>query len=335
MKLVSRIALLVCLGGCVSSARAVQTIAVMKECLNCTPAQMQTMAKNQPLGYHFIYDLSHNIIRKYEVYMDSTCAQQPVIQSWTGAGQQVQAGNGTDCSSFKAADEMTPMDTDVQNILDSLHSVWLVNPILANQAKATRQSPPVNPNSGQPFDLPRAAWDWPSGEGEDLRDYLRDDVLSSRNSANTFVPGLGDMIYGVSMQVASVSIGSPPNVLQVSVALDRANSAIHFEICNANGDCAKLDANIANGQVASVTFNGVYATGNMQYPSQNGQAPGQGNFWHFGLGTDADHFGQQLRNNSGVTLPIRPGCGGSFHYGVTVARVNGVVDSITWSCIPN
>ena len=333
MKLVGRIAVLLCLGGCLGSAGAAQTVAVMTECVNCSAIQMQAMAKNQPIGYHYVYDVSHNVIRKYEVYWDSTCAQQPVIQSGTGGGQ-AEDGISTDCGSSKAADEMTPVDTDIQNIFNSLHSVWLVNPTLANKAKAIRQSVPVNPNTGQPFNLPRAAWDWPSGEGKDLRDYLRDVVLSSKNSANAFVPGLGDMIYGVSLKVTSASIGTPPNVLQVTVALDRSNAIIHFEICNANGDCAELDANTSDGAIASVTFNGVYATDNMQYPSHNGQAPGQGTFWHFGLGTDADHFAQQLHNNSGVALPVRPGCGAAFQYGITVARVNGVVDSSTWSCIP-
>ena len=48
----------------------------MKECVNCTAMQMQTMAKNSPVGYAFVYDLAHNIIRKYEVYMDSDVRSQ-------------------------------------------------------------------------------------------------------------------------------------------------------------------------------------------------------------------------------------------------------------------
>ena len=338
MRLITRFALVPLALGAASVSHATQTTTVMKECVNCTATAMQTMAKNQPVGYHFIYDLAHNIIRKFDVYMDSTCRPTPGGPANQAGDQDPgtdQAGGGTNCGSFKAADEMTPVDTDVQNIFNSLHSVYMVNPTLANTAKATRTNVTINPNTGQPFDLPRAAWDWPSGEGEDLREYLRDVVLATRTSANNFAPGLGDMIHGVSIRVSNVSIGSPPNVIQVSVALDRSIGVIHIDICNANGDCSKLDVQISNGVVQNVTFNGTYAVDNMQYPSSSGNAPGQGNFWHFGLGTDADHFAQQLHNNSGVALPTRPGCGSSFHYGITVARVNGVVDSITWSCIPN
>jgi hypothetical protein len=294
------------------------------------------MAKNSPVGYAFIYDLPPNIIRKYEVYMDSTCGTQPVIRSGTGGGEHVQSGGGNvDCGSFKAADELSPVDPEVQAIFNSLRSVWLVNPTLANTAVAIRSDPPTNPNTGQPFDLPRAAWDWPSGEGEDLVEYLRDNVLASRVLANQFVPGLGDMIYGVSIAVSDVQIGSPPNVLTVNVALDRAYSTIHLTICNPNGDCAKVDVKVVNGQVDSVVFNGVYGSDNMQYPSHNGLAPGQGTSWHWSLGTDADHFAQQLHRVSNVFIPTRPGCGSDFHPGLVIARVNGSVDSASWQCLPS
>ena len=43
---------------------AVQTTAVMKECVNCTATQMQTMAKNQPVGYQFDYDLAQTEHRR-------------------------------------------------------------------------------------------------------------------------------------------------------------------------------------------------------------------------------------------------------------------------------
>ena len=318
-------------------AHATQASAVMRECANCSAAQMQTVAKNQPVGYHFFYDLSHNIIRKYEVYLDSTCG--PVVPDErtgrSGAGGQTQSGNETACGSFKAADEVTPVNPGVQAIFDSLRAAWLANPTLVNTGKATVLIPPMNPNKGRPFDIPKTGWEYDQGEYEDMREYLRDDVLLSRETANAFAPGLGDYIFGVGLALEGVDIGRPPDVLSVHIILDRTTGMINIDICNADLDCAKWTMTILNGAVTNLVFTGAYDKRNMQYPSQNGSTPGSHNSWNWMNGSDADHFAQQIHNNSGVTVPVRAGCGSSFHSGLVVARVNGVVDSMTWQCIPN
>lgn len=321
---------------CGTPAHATQTAAVMRQCVNCTATQMQTMAKNQPVGYHFIYDLSHNIIRKYEVYMDSDCQPEgsDTGSANGGAGKGTQSGNETDCGSFKAADEVTPVDPEVQAIFTSLRAAWLANPVIVTTQKAVVLVPPINPNNGKPFDIPRVGWEYDHGEYEDMRGYL-DSVLSSRASANAFSPGLGDFIYGVSLAVDGVDLGTPPNVLSVHIVLDYNTGSVKIEICNADLDCAKWTVSVVNGAVLTLTFNGAYDKRNMQYPSEIGISPGGHNSWHWMYGSDADHFGQQIHNNSGVALPIRQGCGSSFHPGLLVARVNGVVDSMTWQCIPN
>ena len=341
MKKLLLAALLLC-AGCMSSARAAQTVALMKECANCTATQMQTMAKNSPVGYTFVYDLGHNIIRKYDVYTDSTCAGNPAPQnSATGGHEAAQAsgvggGGGVQCGSFKAADEVTPVNPGVQNIFNSLRAAWLVNPTLANTAKARRVDPPINPNTGQPFNIPAVGWDYPQGEYRDLYEYLRDVVLgTTRAAANDFAPGLGDFVFGVSMAVDGVDIGAPPQVLTVHIALDRGYGVVHIDICNANGDCAKYDVTVVNGVVTKIAFDGAFDSANMMYPSATGAAPGQATSWHWGLGTDADHFAQMVHQQSGFNFPMRSGCGGSYHYGLVVARVNGVFDSATWICIPN
>ena len=115
----------------------------MKECVNCTATQMQTMAKNQPVGYQFVYDLAHNVIRKYEVYLDSNCAPE-------GGASSGPAGGAQHCGSFKGADEITPVDPGVQAIFNSLRATWLVNPQLANTAKSTVSGFPIDSDTGQP-----------------------------------------------------------------------------------------------------------------------------------------------------------------------------------------
>lgn len=313
---------------------AVATSVPMTECVNCTQAQMLAKAKNHAPGIVFIYDLAHDVIRKFEAFSDSTCGTGPVTESSDDAPQQLQDGgnSGVDCGSFRNADEWTPVDPDIQAIFDSLHHVWQINPALANTAIATRVGPPVDPNTHQPFNLARVAFDYPQLSFVRFKELIRDEILITRNDANAFIPGLGDEIYGVSVKVNAANVGFP-EIIQVSVALDRPNTIIHLDICNANGDCAKVDVKIANGIVEDVIYNGVFDVEGDMYPSEGGQMPGGTLAWHWQLGPDADHFRQGLLNN-GVSVPTRPGCGADFSWKLVVARVNGQFDSAIWTCVP-
>jgi hypothetical protein len=314
---------------------AFATSVPMKECANCSQAQMLAKAKNHVPGIVFIYDLAHNVIRKFNVFLDSTCGSDPVPQNSFGSGQQGRSAGdeGVECGSFHDAEEWTPVDPDIQAIFNSLRQVWLVNPTLAKLAKATRADPPVDPNTHQPFDLARVAFDYPQGSFLRFKELLRDQILATRGSANAFIPGLGDEIYGVSVAVDGAHVGFP-EVIEVSVALDRPNSTIHLDICNANGDCAKFDVKIVNGDVDNVIYNGVFDVEDEMYPSESGQVPGSVGAWHWQLGPDADHFRQGLLHN-GVFVPTRPGCGADFSWKLVIARVNGHFDSATWTCVPN
>lgn len=314
---------------------AVQTSAPMRECVNCTASQMQTMAKNQfPAGYGFVYDLAHNVIREYDVYMDSDCGPQPVPQPGTnfGSDRSTEAnGAGTDCGSFKAADPVPVVAADVQDVFNSLHSAWFVNPNLANTAKTTRTDPPLNPRTHQPFDPTSIAWDYPGGNYEDLREYLWGQ-LATRGSANAFSPGLGDYIYGVSVAINGADIGIGA---LVHITIDRTTGTIQISICNANGDCAKVEVHVNSGSITNINFVGSFNVDNGMYPSASGATPGAGGHWNFDLGPDASHFGQSLGNAAGYNIPAPPFCGLNFHWGLTIARVNGQMDSATWQCVAN
>lgn len=337
MKVLLAIPVIALLACTTPSAHSAQTQAAMRECPNCTAAQMQTTAKNLSVGYHFVYSLQQNVIRKYEVYLDSDCLIDPGDSEATAKANdepQAQSGNEINCGSFKAADQVTPVDPEVQAIFNSLRAAWLASPTLVTTQKAVVLTPPINPNKGQPFNIPKVGWEYDQGEYEDMREYL-DSVLTSRGAANALSPGLGDFIHGVSLAVDSVDLGSPPNVLSVHIVLDYNTGMVKIDICNADLDCAKWTVTVIGGHITNIHFNGAYDKRNMQYPSQSGASPGGNNSWHWMHGSDADHFAQQIHNNSGVPVPIRAGCGSSFHSGLVVARVNGVVNSMTWQCIPN
>ena len=313
---------------------AFATSVPMKECVNCSAAQMLAKAKMSPPGIVFVYDLAHNVVRKFEVFTDSTCATGPSIQGGGNGDQETEnlGDKGIACGSFRNADEWTPVDPDIQSIFDSLHHVWQINPALANTAVATRADPPIDPNTQQPFNLARVAFDYPQASFVRFKELLRDEILVTRNDANAFIPGLGDEIYGVSVKVNAANVGFP-EIIQVSVALDRPSAMIHLDICNANGDCAKVDVKIANGIVEDVIYNGVFDAEDQMYPSESGQQPGGLLAWHWQIGPDADHFRQGLLHNW-ISVPVRPGCGADFSWKLVVARVNGEFDSAIWTCVP-
>ena len=315
--------------GCASSpVHAVQTAAAMKECVNCTATQMQTMAKNLPVGYHFIYDLAHNVIRKYDVYMDSTCANQPVIRSSTLDGDETQKDrNGIDCGSFKAADEV-PVNPSAQNIFNNLHLTWVNNRPLADTQTAIGTMPPG-------FDPSKIAWDYPQGQFVSFESFLRNQVFNTKANANAFAQSMGDFIFGVSFAVNSVDVGNPPQVLLVHITLDRNDATVYLKICDNTDVCVTYDIKILNGQISQMIYKGTFDSENMMLPSQSGATPGQLLGWHWQHASDGDHFADMLHQRSGLPVPQHQGCGSDFHYALQVARVNGVVDSMSWSCIPN
>lgn len=323
---------------------AMATSVPMKECVNCTSAQMQTMAKNSQPGIAFIYDLSHNVIRKFEVWTDSTCANDPMTEALGEESDQTRASSNrlspnaaegsAQCGSFRDAAEVSPVDTDIQNIFNSLRAVWLVNPTLASTGKATRAGVPVNTSDHQPFDLVKVAWEYPQGYYVDFIEQMRDSILVTKGEANAFMPGLGDELFGVSIKVNAANVGFP-EIIQVTVSLDKPNATIHLDICNNNGDCVKLDVKIINGVLDDVKYNGTFDVYNMMYPSESGVTPGSIGMWHWGNSLGADHFRQGLVGR-GVAVPPAPGCNVASGLGwkLVVARVNGVIDSAHWTCAP-
>ena len=307
----------------------------MKECADCTAVQMLVQSKNNPPGVVFIYDLSHHVIRKFNVFTDSTCAKGSLIQGNANRTQQAQdRGDGSvTCGSFRDAEEVTPIDVGVQNIFDALYHAWQVNPSLADTAKSEPGPVPADPgNHNLPFDLPGVAWDYPQGSFVRFKQVLQQ-IVSSQATANAYVDGLGDYIHGVSVQVGSVIVALPPTV-GVQIDMDRSNATIYLPVCNAADDCAQIEIKVSGGHVVDVVLDGVFDAAQMMYPSESGQMPGGLTAWHWHQHGDADHFREGLIGD-GVNVPAVPGCDPAhFTFKLIVARVNGQVDSATWQCVP-
>jgi hypothetical protein len=337
MRLLTPITLLIALS-CAGIASATQTVFPFKSCAACTAAQMQTTAKNSmPLGVAFVYDLTAHVIRKYDVYMDSTCGVQPLPQTHAGDTQAAQeAGSaGVDCASFKAADEMTPIDPTVQAVFDALYTTYVHNPQLAQTGTETHYGVPNDPHTGQPFNLQGVAWDYPNASYQDFMAEMKYN-LSTPNAANSFDPYLGDFLFGFKFNGfhLSVIITIPPGV-GGQASWDR-NATTTLNVCtDVGGDCAKFELTVTASNLA-ITCLGIFDHDNNLYPSSNGTAPGNLTNWGFRYGgqSGANHFADEMRNN-GVYIPSSGYCGFGTHPFLTTTRMNNQIIFQSWSCVQN
>jgi hypothetical protein len=324
--------------GCAGSASAAQTVFPFKSCGACTAAQMQTMAKNtMPLGIAFVYDLAGHAIRKYEVYLDSTCGAQPIPQTHSGSGPQTQdaGGGGVDCGSFKSADEMTPIDPTVQAVFDALYSTYIHDPQLAQTGQETRYGVPNDPHTGKPFNLQGVAWDYPNASFQDFMTEMNYN-LGTQGMANNFDPYLGDFLYGFKFNGfhLNVIITAPPGV-GGQASWDR-NATTQFQVCtDVGGDCAKFQLTVTSSNLA-VTFLGIFGPDNNLYPSSNGTAPGNLTNWGFRYGgrIGGDHFADEMRSH-GVYIPTSGYCPAGTYPFLTTTRQNNQIIFQSWGCEQN
>ena len=321
-------AVLLCLFCWTSIATATPTSSAgARECVNCTQTQMQTMAQNSPIGFVFIYDLAHNVMRKFDVYMDSSCGSQGVPTSHSGGG-------GPRCGSFKAAVEMTPVDARVQSTFDALHRVYVGNPSIALNGTATRVGAlPVDTATGHPFDPQDLAWEYPQGS------YIRfiqsvQTLISTRAGANSFILDLGDDMYDWSISSLDVGgiLGAEPGAT-FSLHWDRATSTQLLLYGNTANDCVMLTVNVSGSGSLSITYQGVVDLHQNLYPSQNGDPPGNQGSWNFRNG-GGSHFANELRNG-GVFVPSEPTCGYGMHEFMQTMREGGQIISVDWWCVAN
>lgn len=338
MRLFVRAAVLAVIGiVCAGHANATQTIFPVASCAGCTAAQMQTSAKNSfPLGIGFIYDLAAHTMRKYEVYMDSTCGGGPTPQGNDAGGRQQtsQPGGGLQCGSFRAADEMFPVDPDVQAAFDSLYNVYIHKYQLANSGQITHYGVPIDPHHNAPFNLQNVAWDYPNASFKDFMDQINFE-LANKAMANSFESYLGDYLFGY--RVGSFNVGVvisfPPGV-QGSLSWDR-NGTAQLKVCTDNagdpGDCAEFQLTVTNG-ILAVTFIDIINKDGDIYPSANGTPPGNLGVWPFRRGQgSADHFADEMRNH-GVYIPSAGYCAPGFHPFLTTTRQNNQIIFQSWSC---
>ncbi len=311
--------------GSATVSHASQTTFRVNECGGCTAPQMEAAAATQLPGITFVYDLAANVIRKYNVDLDSTCRAPLDPQKSTSSDALTEGGAQIQCGSFKSATELTPVDSDVQATFDALRHASTVNPALVTTGVA-RGGAPEDPVNHVPFDLPNIAWDYPQGSYVRFNDALNA-ILGSALSANSFIPGLGDLLYGWHMGSFSVDLMLPPGATG-SLTWDR-NHTVRLEICNPDGDCWRGTITMNSGGIVSLAYEGVFDNNQQMYPSESGQAPGQLLRWKFEGPLEAGHFAGALGPN--VAIPYN-NCGGiSF---LNTARLNGKIVFQSWECGP-
>jgi len=314
--------------GVSGSAMAVQSTFPFQECRGCTAAQMQAKAQTMPKGIDFVYDIQANIVRKYYVERDSTCAIPPVIMGQiehdpasVDANQAApdrtgKDANGVDCGPYVLVTPMTPVDASVLHAFSFLVSAYNANHNLVLYGVARHDGVPMDYDTNQPFSLPGIAWEYPQGAYDRFMNQIKP-LINNQANANNYVPGLGDEMYGWSVSSYSVTVQTPstpdgPPTLSGSITADRS-SQVELSICDNSGNCAKFNINVGRTGVANIVFAGVVGPAGNYYPVMQAHTPTYPD-WRFHNGLDSEVFANGMRGNGiGITETL-DGCGGNPDY---------------------
>ena len=286
-------------------ASAQQAVAYMRSCAGCTLAGYVSTAGSQPDGVSFLYDLKKQDIRKFIVTSTTDCSPG-------GVSQALKAQTMTSCPPTKSAVEL-PVDASIVQIFNKMIAIAQANPLLWNSARDVvhlRNFPngAIDPATGKPFNLPDAAWDYPTGTFYRLEKEIEDD-LNSQSALNEIDPSLANLIYGVlspSVQGVNITVSENPS-MSVSLAFDR-NSTTRLEICNESEDCAEFSVQVTKYQI-KISFQGVYDLSGEAYPEPNKNSRAQSWYWRDNLG--ADHFANFLGGHGMIGIPSGGGCWGT------------------------
>lgn len=304
------------------SAVAAQTDFPMNKCENCSAAQMQTAAAQAvaPGNYIFIYSLSTATVRKYRVYLESTCKYDPLPEGKADTGtfeERTESNPVPLCGAVKAAIEAGAVDASLRRIFDSMLSVHRMAPsLLANGAASWWTTGnglnrlPNDPSTGQPYNYSDIAWDLPGGAGYRFMEAIRE-RLENESMLRDTDPAMADLIYGVWFSSVNVQItisaapGSGGAAVTVggNVQLD-TEKPVRLKVCNSNGDCVTLSVTRNRTQV-SVTLETIVDRHGNIYPMPNYQRPSVPS-WNFPGGGGATDFGRDL-NRHGVQIWGAPG----------------------------
>lgn len=290
----------------INDIQATQTSFQALACDGCSAAQMRTKAlqSTPPGNYVFVYNLSSSSIRKYRIYLDSTCKMDPVPDK---EGNQTESNPVPLCGSYKDAIESSA-DQSVQQIFNSMLTVNSHQPLLLSAGKAGNwwvggngiNRIPNDPSTGQPFNLPNVAWEYPQGAGYRFMEQVQS-ILQNQSQLRLVDPDLAALIYDVWIASANVSVTisvSPSITAQGNLQVE-SERPVQLKVCNTAGDCADLEIRRDRTQISVSLKQVVTRDGNM-YPTPSRQTPTSPQ-WSFPNG-GGDGFADNLRAH-GVDLP--------------------------------
>jgi|GEM_PF-4960502 len=289
----------------------------MTGCENCTPPQMKSLAtrSTSPGNYVFVYSLATNVIRKYRVYLDSTCKYDPLPPGkQRPPGERTESTPKPTCGAYRDAIE-SAVDSSVQAIFNAMHALSLSAPQLLATGSANwwvggnglRHMPP-DAATGQPFNLPDAAWEYPQGTGYRFMDQVGQ-VLQDQTQLRELDPDLAALIYDIWVPSVNVSItisANPSVTAQGTLQLD-VEKPVTLKVCDTDGNCAILKITRDRTQIKVALDSVVDRNGNM-FPMPQLQKPSSPS-WRFPGGT-GDRFARTLQNH-GVDI-VGPGAGGWY-----------------------
>lgn len=296
-------------------AGAQQAVAYMRSCAGCTLSGYASTAESQPDGVSFLYDLQKQDIRKFIVTSTTDCGPGIVPQA-------VRAQTATSCPPTKTALQVQ-VDASVVQIFNKMIAVAQANPLLWSSARDVvhlRNFPNggIDPETHKPFDLPEAAWEYPSGSFQRFEQEVYDDI-NDPGTLKDLDPSLADLIYGIqlpSLQGLTINLAENPAAM-VNLVFDR-NSLTRLQVCNESMDCAEFTVQVTKTAV-KISFQDVIDMAGNNYPEPNRNSKHQAWYWQDNLG--AGHFGNFLNGHGMIGIPAGGGCWANQRAGIACSSL--------------
>lgn len=312
------------------------------ECDGCSPLQEEQKALSAPgRGHLFVYNISGNRIRKFEIILmangllssptDSKQAQGAknsatlvASDSHTTAGASTEAGGNVTRELWEYR-----VDADVKRIFDAIvHAESQIPGVVARNRSVEvpirnigLTPGPIGPRPHDPRDV---AWAAGAPQGADYVEFMDrlQDQLGDRASAAGVSPIVAEVLFDIQGQTRGASIEVGNGSIAAGINWERISPSLTIKLCDNQGNCVRVTVKRENG-VTQTTYEGVTDTNNVTLPTKD-QARGVDLEWRANGREGANAYANWLRDRGRATIEYvggqQFGCGG---YILSCVRIEG------------
>lgn len=317
--------------GAVAAVRAV-------ECHGCSPLQEEQKALGlSGRGYLFVYNITNNRIRKFEVVLMADGRAAATAPATKPRGTLVATDNGAavgDASAQAGGSAVRELweyavDAGVQRIFDTIVQAEAQIPGVLTRNR-TVEVPirniglvpgPIGPRPHDPRDI---AWWSGAPQGSAYNDFMDrlHDQLDDRASAERINATVARVLFDFHGQTRGVGVDVGLDSLSAGVSWERISPLLTIKLCDDAGNCVKVTVKRENG-TTQATYEGVVDPYNLTLPTKE-QARGMELGWRANGREGANAYATWLRGRGHATVEYvggqQAGCGG---YILACVRIEG------------